>query len=121
MQGDLRLATHLFRETIAMAVHLPRMEVLLSPLMGMLGVALIHGPATRAARLLGAVEAGRDSLGIPRVANWLHAERITADTRGALPTELFEQARAAGRTLSLDEAVTEALAIADEVVTGATD
>jgi predicted ATPase/transcriptional regulator with XRE-family HTH domain len=119
VQGDLRLAAHMFRETITMAVNLPRMEVLLSALIGMLGVALIHGPATRAARLLGAVEAARDSLGIPRVANWLHAERITADTRGALPTELFEQAWAAGRVLSLGEAINEALAIADEVVTGA--
>lgn len=88
-------------------------------MIGMVGVALIHGQATRAARLLGAVEAARDSLGIQRVADWLHAERVIADTRGALPASTFEQAWAIGRALPLEEAITEALAIADEVVTGA--
>ena len=85
---------------------------------GLAGVALARGQAERAARLLGAIEAARDPWGCKRIDNWLHAERITADTRAALPPAAFEQAWAAGRAVPLEEAITEALTIADEVTTG---
>ena len=44
-------------------------------------------------------------------------ERITADTRAALEPAAFERAWETGRLLPLDEAVAEALAVADEVLT----
>ena len=48
---------------------------------------------------------------------WPHAERITADTRAALEPAAFERAWETGRLLPLDEAVAEALAVANEVQT----
>jgi hypothetical protein len=59
------------------------------------------------------------SVGIRCWDNWLHAERITADTRAALPAATFERAWSAGRALSLEETITGALTIADEVTTNA--
>ena len=76
---------------------------------GLAGVALALGQAEEAARLLGAIEAARDAVGMRRMDNWLHAERITADTRAALEPAAFERAWATGRPLPLEEAVAEAL------------
>jgi hypothetical protein len=80
-------------------------------------VALALGQPARAARLLGAVEAAREARGMGRVTQKHHGERITADTRAALETTDFERAWSAGQTLSLEEAVAEALSIADVVMT----
>jgi hypothetical protein len=44
-------------------------------------------------------------------------ERITAGTRAALDAAAYERAWAAGRLLPLEEAVAEALAVAEEVLT----
>ena len=54
-----------------------------------------------------------------RAWHWRWARRITADTRAALEAADFEEARSAGRVLTLQEAVADALAIADVVVTEA--
>ena len=90
---------------------------LLSAWIGLAGVALACGQAGRAARLLGAIEAGRESVGIKRI-NAFHAERIAAEIRVALANDEFEWAWSAGHGLSVDEAVSEALAIAGEVAAG---
>jgi hypothetical protein len=115
LQHDLRLATRMFAEAITVARGLHHGHVLLGALAGLAGVALARGQAERAARLLGAMDAARATVGMRRWDNWLHAERITAETRAALPTVEFDRAWAAGRALPLDEAITEARAIADEV------
>ena len=95
------------------------MPSLLSAMVGLAGVAMTRGQAERAARLLGAMEAARDAVGIKRWDNWLHAERITAETRAALEPAAFERARSTGAALSLEEAVTEAVTFANEVTTSA--
>jgi hypothetical protein len=77
------------------------------------------GQTERAARLLGAVEAARETLGMRRIAQKHHGERITADTRAALEAADFERAWSGGRVLTVEEAVAEALGIVDEVATGA--
>ena len=92
---------------------------LLDAMVGLAGVAVTSGQAERAARLLGAIETARDAVGIKRVDNWLHAERITAETRAALEPAAFERAWATGAALPLDEAVTEAVTFANEVITSA--
>jgi hypothetical protein len=51
-----------------------------------------------------------------RITQKHHGERITADTRAALEAADFERTWSAGQALSLEEAVAEALAIADVVV-----
>ena len=88
---------------------------------GLAAVTLALGHAAQAARLLGAIEAARDAVGIKRVDNWLQAERIMAETRAALEPAAFERAWSAGRALPLEVAMTEALLIADEVTTSADD
>ena len=77
----------------------------------------MRGQADRAARLLGAIEAAHEAVGIKRGDNWLHAERITAETRAALEPAAFARAWLAGGALPLEEAVTEAVTIANEVIT----
>jgi len=84
---------------------------------GLAAVTLALGHAAQAARLLGAIEAARDAVGIKRVDNWHHAERITAETRAALEPAAFERAWETGRLVPLEEAVAEALAVAGEVLT----
>ena len=83
-QRDLPRATRLFAEALDSSRDLLNLPSLLSAKVGLAGVALARGQAERAARLLGANEAARDAMGIKRVTNWLHAERITADVRAAL-------------------------------------
>jgi hypothetical protein len=119
LQHDLRLAARLFTEAITVATRQHQSHALLGALAGVAGVALAHGQAERAARLLGAIAAARVIAGMRRWDNWLHAERITAETRAALPTAAFERAWAAGHARSVEEAVSEARAIADEVITDA--
>ena len=121
LQNDLPLAARLFAESIERGRSLHHSWVLLGAMAGLAGVALAQGQAERAARLLGAIEATRASVGMRRTDHWIHAERIVADTRAALPAADLEQAWSAGRAVPLDEAVTEALTIADEVTIGAPD
>jgi predicted ATPase/class 3 adenylate cyclase len=116
-QGDLLTAARLFAEAIDRSRNLHHMPLLLSTMAGIAGVTLVLGQAAQAARLLGAIEAARDAVGIKRLDNWHHAERITADTRAALEPAAFERARETGRLLPLEEAVAEARTIGAEVAT----
>jgi hypothetical protein len=118
-QHDLPRAARLFAQALDTARELHSMPALQSALIGLAGVACGHGQAQRAAGLLGVSEAVRDALGMKRWDNWLHAERIMAETRAALPAAAFAQAWAAGGALPLEEAIVEALAIADEAAAGA--
>jgi hypothetical protein len=118
-QGDLSLAASLFAEGIADASDLHHMPALLGAMAGMAGVALERGQAERAAWLLGAVEAARESVGIKHIRSWLHAEIIAADARAALGAA-FERAWSVGRAAPMEDAITDALAIASEVGAGIT-
>ena len=118
-QHDIPRAARLFSEALDSARELHYLPSLLSAMVGLAGVAMTRGQAERAARLLGAMEAARDAVGIKRWDNWLHAERITAETRAALEPAAFERARSTGAALSLEEAVTEAVTFANEVTTSA--
>jgi hypothetical protein len=54
-----------------------------------------------------------------QIDNVHHVERIAAETRAALEAAAYERAWATGRLLPLEEAVAEALAVAEEVLTEA--
>ena len=54
-----------------------------------------------------------------RRGDWLYAEHLIADTRAALEPAAFERAWLAGRAVPLEEAITEALTIADETANSA--
>jgi hypothetical protein len=86
---------------------------------GVAGVTLANGQAAQAVRLLGAVDAARESAGLKRIDNALHAERIWADARTLVEGAVFESAWSSGRALPLEAAVFEALTIADKVATSA--
>jgi predicted ATPase len=118
-QGDLPGAARWFVESIELARNLQQPQSLLSAMAGLAGVALALNQAERAARLLGAVEAAQDVHGVGRINNAHHVERITADTSAALQEAAYERAWVAGHRMSLEDAVAEALAIADGLLTEA--
>jgi non-specific serine/threonine protein kinase len=118
-EGDLPRAAGCFAESITEARSTQQTRTILGAVHGLAGVALALGQPERAARLLGAVGAAREALGMGRISQKHHGERITADTRAALEAAAFEEAWTAGRVLTVEEAVAEALAIADLVVTEA--
>jgi tetratricopeptide (TPR) repeat protein len=73
-------------------------------------VAVAEGQPERAARLLGAAEALRDALGAPLPpADGAEYQRDVTVIRAGLGEEAFAAAWAAGRAMSLEEAVTVAL------------
>jgi hypothetical protein len=118
-QQDLPRAAGLFAEALDRGQDRQHMLSLLSAMVGIAGVAVTRGQAEWAARLLGAIEAAHEAVGIKRGDNWLHAERITAETRAALEPVAFERAWSTGAALPLEEAVTEAVTFANEVITSA--
>ena len=118
-ERDLSRAAGCFAESITEAGSTQQTRTILGAVHGLAGVALALGQPERAARLLGAVAAAREALGMGRISQKHHGERITADTRAALEAAAFEEAWSAGRVLTVEEAVAEAFAIADLVVTEA--
>ncbi|MGH2368930.1 MAG: tetratricopeptide repeat protein, partial [Chloroflexota bacterium] len=79
-------------------------------LVGLAGVAVAQGQPERAARLLGAEEALREAIGAPRAPT--HApdhRRFLAAAHAALGDSAFAAAFAAGRSLSFEAAVAEAM------------
>jgi DNA-binding CsgD family transcriptional regulator len=85
---------------------------LASPLSGLASVAALTSEPERAGRLLGAVDALRERSGahvFPTEGR--RSERATAEARGALGDEAFTRAYAAGRAMTLEQAVAEAIAL----------
>jgi len=78
------------------------------------GVAIAQGNSGVAARLLGAAEGLRASIGARLLAfDRARSERTVAAARAALDATAFAAARAAGRALPLDQAIAEAVANGD--------
>ncbi len=76
---------------------------------GVAGVVCARGEPERAARLCGAAAALRDAIGAPLPPeDRADYERIVAAARAALGDDAFAAAWAAGRALSLDQAIAEA-------------
>jgi hypothetical protein len=77
---------------------------------GLASTAGMAGRGERAARLLGAAEALRETLGAPIPPHErADVERAVADARTTLGEEVWAQALAAGRALTLAQAIAEAL------------
>jgi tetratricopeptide (TPR) repeat protein len=109
-QGDAGRAVALFAESLA----LPHtggasMCSVLQTLEGVAGVAGAQGQPERAARLFGATDALRTALGVPvRPADRRLYDRDVTAVHVALGDETFAAAWAAGRALSLEQAIAEA-------------
>jgi hypothetical protein len=72
-------------------------------------VAGVQGQPERAARLFGATDVLRAALGLPvRPADRRRYDRDVSAVRAALGAETFAAAWAAGRALSLEQAIAEA-------------
>ena len=117
-QSDLPLAVSCFTENINEARKRQDTRTILGAVVGLAGVALALHQAERAARLLGAVEAARERAGVVHIVGSIHVERIESAIRAAVDRAAFERVRLAGRSLTLEETVVEALEVADEVATG---
>ena len=115
--GDLPRAAGCFTESITVGRNTQQTRAILGAVHGLAGVALARGQAERAARLLGAVDAARETLGMGRISQKQHGKRITTATRAALEPAAYEREWSAGCLLRLEEAVKEALAVAAEVLT----
>jgi predicted ATPase len=78
---------------------------------GCIGVAALQGDVERAGRLLGAAQSLRERVGLFNPAAFTFHSQLVAHIRAGQGAELFEQGYQAGRRMSADEAVEEALAL----------
>jgi hypothetical protein len=108
-QGDYARAAALFQALIV--EHKEARWTLPAGLEGMAAIAAAQGVGERAVRLWGAAEALRETTGLPmdvfEVKDYQH---WVAAIRAQLDDATFAAAWAAGRTMTLEEAIAEALA-----------
>jgi DNA-binding CsgD family transcriptional regulator len=107
-QDDTEKANQLFRVSLAGSMELDDRRGVAQCLVGLAGVARAYGAPERAARLLGTARATFEALGTsPWPGNTPELERIEAETQDALGVLAFSEAFAAGRNLTLEDAVAE--------------
>ena len=82
MQGDQTLAARLFAESIAVAEEIGVARIIMGAVAGLAGVALALGQPERAVRLLGAVEAARETSGVGRIAHAARTPSASPPRRG---------------------------------------
>jgi DNA-binding NarL/FixJ family response regulator len=111
-QGDYARAVPLAHETIKLRLEQGELWALAGSFEDLSEVALATGHAEQASRLFGASEIQRELHSTPVQTAWRvkHERKIDA-VRQALSPEVFAAAWAAGRSLTLEEAVAEALAV----------
>ena len=109
--GDLDRAEALHRDGLARQRELRQREVLPMALEGMAGLAIARGNPTRAARLFGASESLRRTIGLPIPPSAAAGYRRDFEAaRDAVSAEAFERLRREGREMTLDAAISYALA-----------
>jgi DNA-binding CsgD family transcriptional regulator len=113
-QQDDTLAAQRFAESLDTIRVVGSPRIVHGAVAGLAGVAQERGESKRAARLLGAVEAARQSTGGVRIAYAWQAERIVTLTRATLGEAEFQAAWNAGQKISFDEALEDALALVTE-------
>jgi hypothetical protein len=109
-RGEYDRAGEILRESIALRAKTGNWRYVPNTFEELAAIAAATGGPERAARLLGAAEALRVAHGTPLTpADRLAVDTATLAARAALGDEAFETARAAGRALTLEEAVAQAL------------
>jgi len=112
-QGDAGEAVGPLVEGLALGHQLGSVEIAVGALEVIAGVASVQGDPARAARTFGAAEALRERHGVLRAGTHQRLyEAMVAAVRIAVGAEAFAGAWAAGRALSLDEAIADASEIA---------
>jgi predicted ATPase len=118
-QGDLAQAQALYEEALVLGSELGDKQGIAGCLEDLAAVAQAGQRPMRAARLFGAAAALREAIGAPLSASELaHLDRRVAEVRSHLGESAYAAAWAAGRALSWQAAVSEAMAPADEVTSG---
>jgi predicted ATPase/class 3 adenylate cyclase len=105
-----------YREALVLAHGVHDMTLVTACLAGLAGLAVTTGRNREAARLFGVVEALQEAVGIPN--SRYEEERLNNDKRAvreALGLDADREARATGRVLPLESAVSEALALANKI------
>jgi ATP/maltotriose-dependent transcriptional regulator MalT len=115
-RGNHREAANLFAEALTLAQDRNVPRTVANCLQSLGAVAAIDGKAERAARLFGAAEGINERLGRGEgpEAERLRLEREIAPARNRLPCDVFAEAWTAGRKLSIDQAIAEALEVASD-------
>jgi hypothetical protein len=109
-QGDLMRARALMIESLAAFRDQRSQRGVAECLAGLAAVALAYEDGTRAARLWGAAEALREAAGVAMwAADQVEYERQRAALDAGMDERALAAAWAAGRALSLDQAIAEAL------------
>ena len=115
-RGIIGEAAALLNEALTLSHEAGDMLNIASALEGAADMAVMARQPNRAARLLGASAALRESLGAPIPASEQAVfDRAVAAARAALGEESFEAARKAGGALTVEAALAEALALTDEL------
>jgi predicted ATPase/DNA-binding SARP family transcriptional activator/Tfp pilus assembly protein PilF len=114
-QGDYEAAHPVFEESLSLRRELEDKEGIAYALEGLGGMATAQGQATRAARLFGAAGSLRKAIGAPLPPNECGGyDQDIAVLRAALEEEGFEAAWAAGRAMTLEQAIAYALETEEE-------
>jgi len=109
-QGDYPAARAFLEESLALQLEMEHRLGIAQALEGFAGVAAQTGQPDRAARLFGAAEALRATIGAPMPpTDHTFMASFVAAARAQLDPPVFADAWAAGRTMSLDQAVAGAL------------
>jgi len=104
-QNDLARSAVWFNEYLELALAYRIDRDALGAIAGMAALALAIDKPIVAARLLGAVESARQSVGVARIFNQLYADRTMSEAREALGAERLAAALQEGASMSYDEAV----------------
>jgi tetratricopeptide (TPR) repeat protein len=115
LQDDPGKAADLYGESLALAWDTGMNPIVQGGLEGFACVAAATGEAERAARLWGAAQALHETKNIPRDTDFLAEadDRITS-VRSGMGEEEWEKAWRKGRAMTLEEAVSYALEVAEE-------
>jgi predicted ATPase/DNA-binding CsgD family transcriptional regulator/transcriptional regulator with XRE-family HTH domain len=112
-QGQLSCAAKHLGESLVLAQQMRRNMIIILSLAGLADLAGVRGQALLATRLCGMVAALRDTARyVMDPADQNNYERTVAMARAQLEATTFEEAWAAGRAMTLEQAVAEALAAA---------
>ncbi|MEZ4529426.1 MAG: LuxR C-terminal-related transcriptional regulator [Thermomicrobiales bacterium] len=113
-RGDLRTARALYQESLETAWKLGQRVTIAFILLDGAALAAAGDQPERAARLLGAAESLRETIGMPHEPSVSHAsgsgyDAVVTKIRVALGEQKFESAWNAGRSLPIEQAVEEAI------------
>ncbi len=112
LRGDTGRAASLFAEALDLAWAVPDPRKVAIALLGIAGIAAARGRADVGARILGAAEAISQSVGVPFAPSDRPVyDRTLAALTAGLGKERLAEGRGAGRSLTMDEAIAEAVTV----------